>query len=83
MEQSSGKCITRDQLKTVVAAAMSALAEEDIVIKDKETDVEVHPHEAAQASSTQWPDADPRDWTDEQRDQALAAYMAENPEDNE
>lgn len=88
MAMKRDKCITQEQLKTVLGAALSALAESDITIK--EMDVEIHPDhvneeaaKAADVAAPEYPDGDPSSWNDAQRTQAWNAYVADNPEDND
>jgi hypothetical protein len=69
-------------MKSLLGAAMTALAESDVTIK--ETEVSIHPDQAVQVAEVagpEYPEGDPSTWSDEQRTQAWAAYVADNPED--
>lgn len=93
MKAKSERCITREQFQTVLGAAMAALAESDIMVR--ETEVTVHPDHAVEAAeaaaqptvteqvpaSLEYPEGDPAKWTPEQREQAWSTYLSENPED--
>lgn len=73
---------------------MAALVESDITFREQE--VTVHPDHAVEAAATaetaaqatpadpealDYPMGDPAKWTQDQRDQAWSAYLADNPED--